>query len=181
MAMAAIPVAAQAAEAADRTAQSLFSSFVKFSENPLWKRETVRTRTWTEVDKNGKAHVLTETRTTSYALTNGMVLGMVLFGLGWEAAQWFATETGTPMLDLLNPVNWIELNLETGSPIYMAAVALGFAPASPIGANAVKSVKVPPSFGVAFNAMMRDLTVGGPGWLASRLKDLMAGLTPGTP
>lgn len=58
--------------------------FMAWARQPFYSNTKTFTRSWTEVDKNGKVHSMTETRTKGFSISNGTVLGGVALAALWE-------------------------------------------------------------------------------------------------
>lgn len=125
-------------------------------------------------ERDPKKHDKMRLASVDFHVTNGLVLGMVLLGLAWEAANWFASggifNSSSPenviLTDaLLAPEQYVTIFLSDifGKPI-----------TNPDGSQ--KSVQVPATFGAAYNQMMRNLTVAGPGTLAQGMVNLVGRL-----
>jgi hypothetical protein len=111
-------------------------------------------------------------------ITVGLILGMVLAGLGWEAANWFAKglasgndgdATVIPDIAALltaNPVLWLVTDI-FGNPVVDKST------------GAQKTATVPATFGAAFNQMMRNITVAGPGTASQAMMNWIANQTTG--
>jgi hypothetical protein len=94
MAAAALP-ALGAASDATKAAGDLAAKVIQALSKPVYERTTVRTRTWTEIDKNGKAHTLTETTTHGWTIPLGVVVLGVGTALVWEVGLAFAKAVST--------------------------------------------------------------------------------------
>jgi len=75
---------------AAKGAESVVKSILEWMEHPIYQDTKTVTRSWAEVDKNGKTHYLSETKTTGWAISNGMVVGTVALVALWEMALGFA-------------------------------------------------------------------------------------------
>lgn len=84
MAAAALP-AAVALEAAKQS-EGVFREFMAAMSRPIYSNLRVTTRSWTEEDKNGKLHSLTETKTKGWTIPLGLVLGSLVVIALWEAS-----------------------------------------------------------------------------------------------
>jgi len=69
---------------AAKGAESVVKSILEWMEHPIYQDTKTVTRSWAEVDKNGKTHYLSETKTTGWAISNGMVVGTVALVALWE-------------------------------------------------------------------------------------------------
>lgn len=114
-------------------------------------------------------------------ITGGLILGMIALGLGWEALNWFAqsfkqsSSAVVPGLDLL-------LFATSGNPMFLISMVYGpdGKPLKDAQGNP-KTVTKPVSFGQAYNILLRDLTLGGPGVLAGQLASMAKALAPTGP
>jgi hypothetical protein len=133
-----------------------------------------------EKEPNSKKMVLQK---VDVHVTTGIVLGSVALALAWEAASWFASNfgAGNPVnvVDLLNPTAFVEYNIVKSSPLgALASWLTGQAQGASAAASASgQSIKVPQTFGAAYNLMMRDFTVALPGTAAQGLRNLVGGIT----
>lgn len=125
-------------------------------------------------------------------LTTGFVLGAVGLAMLYEAAAWLSNaisqgKGGPAVVDLaefLSPAAFIVL---TEMPAYWnAATGLASALSNPLTVTTTTPagtppsvVKVPPTAGAAFNLMVRDLIVAGPGTWSKMLANLTAGAVAG--
>lgn len=124
-------------------------------------------------------------------ITTGVVLGSVALALLWEAANWIATafDKGTgggvpALLDLVAPGNPLEVGQWTmqveAQAIEGLAKLFGYKPpasgSSP--ASTPTTVTIPVTAGQAYNAMVRDLILAGPGTAAQQLRNVIANLIP---
>lgn len=89
MAAAALPVMAVGNEGI-KQAGALAHDFMAWAAKPFYQNTRTTTRAWMEKDKNGKEHWLTETKTRGFAISNGMLLGILLTLMAYEVALSFA-------------------------------------------------------------------------------------------
>jgi hypothetical protein len=125
--------------------------------------------------KNPRTHKL-ELVSVDVKITVGFVLGGAALALLWEIANWFA-QSGIGQATNAENVPDI-IGLLTLNPV---AIALTDLFGNPIlnSDGSKKTVTAPPTFGAAFNTMMRNLTVAGPGQLALTLVNLVGNATTG--
>ena len=128
-----------------------------------------------ERDKNTGKQVL---QATDVHVTTGLVLGTAFLALLWEMSNWFAaaiakglggdTEGIPNILALVSPPEFETLVLAdfVGNEIKDAA-------------GNVKTVQAPSTFGAAFNLMLRNMTVAGPGQAANLFLGAIGNLTTG--
>lgn len=108
-------------------------------------------------------------------INTGLILGLILCGLGWEAANWFAqalSKDADVASAILNPAQWTKDVITMDFSLSPILTALGLnKPKTP---GAPTTATAPSTFGAAYNSMLRDLTVAGPGLAASSLRDVVA-------
>lgn len=120
--------------------EGLIRSFMAAMEHPIYQDVRTVTRSWVEVDKNGKAHNLTETKVKGFNIPLGLVLGSLGLIAAWEIGDMVSrgianfgkgieNDVGA-VASYLNPVNWVESAFHT---------------IDEHGTPTVKSIKVPPS------------------------------------
>lgn len=141
---AALPAAGismEIAKSASDTAKGALEAVLAWAAKPLYQDTKTTSRTWVEIDKHGRAHSLTETKTRGYAITNGLVLGSVIAAAAWEIGNEFAAALGGSAKSLegfMNPALWVvqEVQSLTGG---------------------VKTVSVPPTAMGTFSQLLTNL------------------------
>jgi hypothetical protein len=118
MAAAALP-AVSAASGVTKEAGDLAAKVMAAMAKPVYERTTVRTRTWTELDKHGKAHTLTETTTHGWTIPLGVVVLGIGTALAWEVGLQFAKAISTLSKDAT-------LVLKDAAEIIAAPVTLAY-------------------------------------------------------
>jgi hypothetical protein len=121
-------------------------------------------------------------------VTTGLVLGGVALALFWELGNWIAQALNNAGPDVIPDLSDLMtapakvLSTVPGSPwwVYKEITSLlphsGTEPTTPT----TKTVAVPATAGQAYNAMIRDLILSGPGTAANQLAALVAKLIPET-
>lgn len=72
-----------------KVAASVGHEFAAWARQPFYSDIRTTTRSWVEVDKNGKPHALVETKTKGFSISNGTILGVLVLVVGWEVALSF--------------------------------------------------------------------------------------------
>jgi len=128
-------------------------------------------------------------------ITTGIVLGAAALALLWEIGNWFAKGIASwnggdaaaipDVLSLitLNPVLFVAGNVLPGflNPATNPFISPLLNPPKAGEKGKPQTVAIPSTFGAAFNAMMRDATVAGPGFAAQMLRNFAGTMAPTTP
>jgi hypothetical protein len=147
--------------------------------------------------RDPKNHKKMRLESVDVNVTVGLVLGAAALALLWEIGNWFAKSgigggDGSAVPDVLslltaNPTLFLVAN--AGSIASGAENAFASANKTVLGWFGVKQathdqaanppagtsvVAAPSTFGAAYNAMMRDFVVGGPGTAAAVMRNLAA-------
>ncbi len=141
--------ALDAASAAANASAGLIRSIVAALERPIYSDASTIVRTWVEMDRNGKAHTLTETRTKGWTVPLGLPVLALGVAAAWEvgctfAAAWEKQGGGSPnpqtnpLLALLDPTSWL--------------VSEVFDPST----GTTKKASVPPSAMGTWNALLAN-------------------------
>lgn len=129
------------------------------------------------VIRNPKNYKKMQISSIDINITAGLIIGAAGLAILWEIANWFAQSGaggGTPGsistdLELVGgPAGWITLGITDllGNPVLNSD-------------GSQKTATGPGTFGAAYNQMLRNLTLAGPGQAASSLLNLVAAhLTP---
>lgn len=130
MAAAALPVVAPVADIAVKQLGQLSHDFMAWASKPFYQNTRTTTRTWTERDKNGKDHYLSETKTRGFSISNGMVFGVLVVFVAWEVGLAFAKAWGSltgavinGAEDLMNLPQTIALDAQNAVVGFVSAVA----------------------------------------------------------
>jgi len=123
-------------------------------------------------------------------ITTGIVLGAAALALLWEIGNWFAKAFASQggdaaavpdilALITLNPVLFVAGNTIPwlANPATNPFIAPLLNPPKG-GSGKPQTVAIPSTFGAAFNAMMRDMTVAGPGLAAQLARNLAGTMAP---
>jgi hypothetical protein len=108
-------------------------------------------------------------------VTTGLILGAAALALLWEIGNWFAqgfegnAGSNSFLTDaelVSGPAGWITLGLTDlfGNPVKDSS-------------GNQKTVSAPPTFGAAYNNMLRNFTLAGPGQAAQTLMNMVAKAT----
>ena len=147
MAAAALPatgITLEIAKSASDTARGAIEALAQWAAKPLYQDTKTLTRTWVEIDKHGRAHSLTETKTRGFAITNGLVLGSVVVVAAWEVGNELAGALGGAAKSLesfMNPASWLIQDVVTLVE----------------GQKKTVSVSVPPTAMGAFSQLLTNL------------------------
>ncbi len=189
----AAPVAAlsaiDAVQGASAQTGGAIAYLMKALNHPVYEDTRTVVRTWTEVDKKGKVHTLTETKTKGWTVSVGLLFGGGLLLMLWEVGLSVSkavnsllpggsTNTGQDALDILfapeviaydaasNVAGWIQ----SGTNKLWSWVNDGGAPThSGPPPNTARTATVPATAMAAINETVRQLfgpvatTAGGIG------------------
>lgn len=128
-------------------------------------------------EKNPKTHKM-ELVSVQVNVTTGLVLGGAGLALAWEAANWFARAGVGGATNPMNVIAAEDMLAGPGGWIDLAITDI-FGNAIKTETGAPKTVQAPPSFGAAYNVMLRNFVVAGPGTIAAELVSFVGNLTTG--
>ena len=156
-------ISVEIARSASDTAKGALEALAAWAAKPLYQDTKTISRTWVEIDKHGRAHSLTETKTRGFAVTNGLLLGSVLVVAGWEVGNEIAAAFGGSagsLLSFMNPAMWVVQDVVTLVE----------------GQKKTVKVAVPPTAMGAFSQLMTNLLAApaaGAGELSAKLIALL--------
>jgi hypothetical protein len=135
-------------------------------------------------------------------VTSGLILGGIALALIWEAGNWFANALDAgkggalpDLIDLMNPTiplaeavagsaasfdYWLLKALTTNPITGTSLLSTPSGGSNSASSTASKQALMPTTAGQAYNAMVRDAILAGPGTVAAQFRNAITNLIPPT-
>ena len=154
-----------AGKTASKTAEGLIRTVINALEHPIISLH------WSRDPKDYKKFVLTE---VDVKITTGLVLGGIGLAMLWEVGSWFANALskyggGDEVVDAVE--------LVTGLSFLIPLTDIFGNIIKDPTTGAQKTVNAPPTAGAAYNALIRNGILAGPGPLIQALMNQVANYT----